>query len=250
MRILLSNDDGYHAPGINVLADLLKKDHDVIVIAPDRERSACSHGITLKETIAMELIKKEENITVYSISGTPADSVKIALDKLKDDPPDILISGINKGQNLGIDSRYSGTVAAGFEGVIRGIPSFALSLFLSKEEMLFENAAIHGCKIIMKLLKSDFDFNRTLVNINVPNTVDIKGIKITRLNKNLYNDTYPSIEKIDGKDILKPQGSLVVKDIEDDVDYEAVTHGFISVTPFKLDQTEYEKIDSLNKILN
>ncbi len=127
MNILLTNDDGIDAEGINTLAELLSKHHNVVMVAPENQRSASSHSITIYEPIIVKQVKKSYNVEAYSISGTPADCVKVALDKLVPDNIDIVISGINKGLNIGNDILYSGTVSAAIEGSMYKVPSIAVS---------------------------------------------------------------------------------------------------------------------------
>lgn len=167
MKILISNDDGVHADGINYLMKALSRKHDVIMVAPERERSSCGHGLTLGEPVRV----REVEDRIYSCSGTPADCILFALDiHYKDKRPDLIISGINHGANLGQDRFYSGTVAAAREGVFRGVPSIATSLaFKNKHETKhFEDAANYLAKLVDKNIQECIPFMH-LLNINIPN---------------------------------------------------------------------------------
>lgn len=156
MNILLTNDDGIEAEGINTLAELLSKYHDVIMVAPENQRSASSHSITIYEPIIVKQVKKPYNIEAYSISGTPADCVRVALDKLVPDNIDMVISGINKGLNIGNDILYSGTVSAAIEGAMYKVPSMAVSAqFIKNKKENYKIAAKYALRMLNRLKKED-----------------------------------------------------------------------------------------------
>lgn len=255
MKILISNDDGYLAPGLLALVDAFAQEHELIVVAPDREQSATSHKITLDRPLRAHLATEKPNLLVYAVDGTPADCVKLAFDTLLDSPPDVVISGINRGPNLGIDTRYSGTVAAAFEGVQMGVPSFAVSLAGTEGPLRFDQAARFAREVIHRLLHSDFNFSGTLVNINVPNIASVAGLKVTRLHRDIYRECY--VEQADprGRSCHWLVGKLEETDQDPGSDRQAVQSGFISITPLKLDQTDYGRraelessIDSVYKV--
>jgi 5'-nucleotidase len=249
MKILISNDDGYNGEGIIALAKRFSLEHEVTIFAPENQRSAFSQSITMANPLRVTKVSKEKNLTIYHVNGTPADCVKIGLN-LMDKLPDLVLSGINKGANTGFNTRYSGTVGAAFEGVIKGIPSFALSLAIDKNlKPNFENAADYSYNLITKILGSNFDFTMTLLNINIPSISNIKGIRTTYLNKNFYDDQYEKRVDTFGKDYYWLSGEFPMDSLGEGSDQMAVNNGYISVTPLKVDQTYHEKLELLNSII-
>lgn len=243
MNILVTNDDGIHSEGIKVLAKSLKKLGNVFVVAPDRERSAAGHSLTLHHPLRVEEIT--ENF--FSVDGTPTDCVNLALNGLLGVRPDLVFAGINKGANLGDDITYSGTVAAAIEGTLLGVPSVAISL-ATKKEFIFEPAGRFafevGKKVIAKGMPKD-----TLLNINVPNLPEneLKGCRITKQGKRIYGDAI--VEKSDprGRKYFWIGGDELGFEHREDSDFQAVSDGCISVTPLHLDLTNYA---SMNEIIN
>lgn len=187
MRILISNDDGVHAPGINFLMNALKKNHEVIMVAPERERSSCGHGLTLGEPVRV----KEINENIYSCSGTPADCILFALDiHYKKKRPDLIISGINHGANLGQDRFYSGTMAAAREGVFRGVPAVATSLVYKKDQKKhFDMAAEYIASLADKNIQECIP-QMHLLNINIPSLPkeEIVGSELTTPGYQVYSE--------------------------------------------------------------
>ncbi len=232
MKILLTNDDGFHAPGIQTLYRLLKKkNHEVAIIAPNTEKSASSHSVTLFQPL--RLYKKGENC--WAVSGTPADCSIIASKKMIHFVPDIVISGINRGQNMGEDVLYSGTIAAALEAMYLGMKSIAVSLVAFENEK-YETAA----KVISKLLDENIleqIKEGEILNINVPNVEfeKIKGVKSTFLGHRIYNDFVVEQEDPFGKKIYWIGGSAPEWKILAGSDYSAVNNGFVSITPIKPD---------------
>jgi len=243
VQILISNDDGYLAPGIKVLAQALKEIADITVVAPDRNRSASSHSLTLTRPLR---ITTHQN-GFYSVDGTPSDSVHLAITGvMKDNHPDMVISGINDGANMGDDVLYSGTVAAATEGRFLGYPSIAVSMG-SFNPKHFESAGKAVLKLITaiqdKPLKPD-----TILNVNVPDLPwdEIKGFKATRLG-NRHKSEDAIIEKDPrGVDIywVGPPGPE--QDAGEGTDFHAVRSGFVSVTPLQIDLTRYESLNELS----
>jgi len=177
--ILVSNDDGVHSPGLHLLAERLGEIGEVYVVAPDRERTAASHALTLHKPLRLECLKER----VYSVNGTPTDCVNLAVNHILPEKPALLASGINKGGNLGDDVTYSGTVSAAMEGILLGIPSFAVSL-VAKKDFDFEGAADFSVKLAAQILKRGLP-HYTLFNVNVPNlpSHQIQGVQMTSLGK-------------------------------------------------------------------
>lgn len=229
MKILTSNDDGVGAQGNIVLRETLGKEHEVITIAPNRERSSCGHGITLGEPIRLD--KRSKN--VYACSGYPADCVLVGLGHLlKDDRPDLVVSGINIGANLGQDRFYSGTVAAAREAAFRDVPAIAVSLVINdfKEKPHFEAAA----NFINKLISNGIDKvipKMSVLNINVPNLAEnqIKGVKIAATGYQIYSEEVVERQDIRGKSYYWLGG--IYKGHRDiaNSDCNVVTEGYISV---------------------
>ncbi|MEK7803245.1 MAG: 5'/3'-nucleotidase SurE [Deltaproteobacteria bacterium] len=241
--ILVSNDDGIHSEGIKALVRALKRVGEVFTVAPDRERSAASHSLTLHRPLRVEKIGPN----AYAIDGTPTDCINLAVNGILKKRPDLVVSGINKGGNLGDDVTYSGTVSAAMEGTLLGIPSFAISLVsISRDNFDFKNAARFAARLARFILKNRLPKD-TLLNINVPDVDEIKGYRITKQGKRLYGDAV--VEKVDprgkkyywiGGDILKWEGG-------EDTDFKAITSNFISITPVHLDMTNYASFKELHK---
>lgn len=236
-RILVTNDDGVFSEGLKLLREALAELADVTVVAPDREQSASGHSLTLDRPLRMQMLEEE----LYSVDGTPTDCVNLALQWLmKDDPPDLIVSGINFGFNLGDDVTYSGTVSATFEGTLMGIPSVAFSQEVS-EHFSFERAACFARQLVgllaTKKLPPDL-----LLNVNVP-AGDINGVRLTRLGRRVYQQSV--VEKFDprGRRYFWIAGKPVWHE-DSGTDHEAVLKGCISITPLHLDLTDYRSLDS------
>jgi 5'-nucleotidase len=244
VKILITNDDGFYAEGIKQLKDALKDKNDVYVVAPDRERSATSHSLTLDFPLRI----KEKGEKEYAVDGTPTDCVLVAIHGLmKENKPDLIISGINHGANMGEDVTYSGTVAAAFEGSILGIRSVAISL-VGKENLIFDSAKLFITGFVNCF--KDFGLKKgTLFNVNVPNLPpsDIEGITITKLGKRIYRDDI--IQQIDprGKYYYWIGGDTPIWEDIKGTDFDAIENNKISVTPVHLDLTHYESIEKMKK---
>ena len=248
MRILVSNDDGVNSEGLLLLADALEElACEVFIVAPDRDQSAASHSLSLHRPLRADKIDQR----TYSIDGTPTDCINLAVNGLlKDKKPDLIVSGINMAANMGDDITYSGTVSAAIEGTLLKIPSIAISLD-ARNNFKF-NTATHYSKIIARYVLDNGLPVDTLLNMNVPNLDldEVKGIKITKQGKRLYEE--PIVEKIDprGKEYYWIGGNeLGYLDI-DNSDIIAVNEGFVSVTPIKLDLTDYNYLEKLDSDLN
>lgn len=244
MNILLTNDDGVQADGIIKLAEFLKGTHNVTVVAPDRERSAVGHAITLHKPLRLINIKKDDGLIVYSVNGTPSDCVKLALDVIFKGKPDLVISGINYGLNLGTDVLYSGTVSAAIEAAIYSVPSIAVSLD--------ENADINDKRIykfLSQLIRNVqyYGFQKhTLLNVNIPVLKQkIKGIKITTLGTRIYIENFTKNIDPHGKEYYWMAGKLSEDENDERTDIVSVKNGYISITPIHFDLTRYDLIDIL-----
>ncbi|OQC47498.1 MAG: 5'-nucleotidase SurE [Candidatus Marinimicrobia bacterium ADurb.Bin030] len=247
--ILVTNDDGIAAPGINALVLALKSIGEVIVIAPDSEKSAVGHAITLSDPIRVTDFSKNGLWRGYSVSGTPADCVKIAVGALLERRPDLVVSGINLGSNAGINVIYSGTVSAATEGTILGIPSIAISL-ATYSDPIFEPAAEFAIQISQLVLKKGLP-ERTLLNINVPNVPkeQIRGIRITRQGMATFAELFD--RRVDPRNRIYywMDGKKAELEEGEDVDDVAIRENLISITPVKYDLTNYEFIPELQNWL-
>ncbi|HNB20798.1 MAG TPA: 5'/3'-nucleotidase SurE [Candidatus Melainabacteria bacterium] len=251
MRILLSNDDGITAPGIRTLAERLSRDSDneVYVVAPDRERSATGHCLTLHKPLRVTVEELPGKVKkAWSTTGTPSDSVKLAVSELLPEKPDLVISGINNGPNLGSEILYSGTVAAAMEAAFMGLPSIAVSLFWG-ENRRFDVAA----EFIAKLVHTVPDMKmreRSLLNINVPNVPyeEIAGVAITEAGIRLYDDRFERREDPRGKTYYWLTGHAVDTHEAETSDVHAVLHKKISITPVAFNMTDHQAVTRLSAL--
>jgi 5'-nucleotidase len=239
--ILLTNDDGFRATGIHRLREALAHLGQVMVVAPEREQSAAGHALTLTSPLRINWI---DNRTI-SVDGTPTDCVLLAMRGLLDRKPDILVSGINHGPNLGDDVTYSGTVAAAFEGTLLDLPSVAISVN-AWQDCDFSAAAAFAPRIVEAVLNHGLP-EGALLNVNAPSAPAeaIKGIKITKLGKRLYRDAV--VRKTDprGRDYYWIGGKAPIWYPGEETDFEAVDHGMISITPLHLDLTDYQSMQAI-----
>lgn len=244
MHVLVSNDDGVEAPGIRRLATRLKEMAKVTVVAPDRDRSGASNSLTLDMPIRAEMLTEG----VIRVMGTPTDCVHLAITGLLEDEPDMVVSGINAGGNLGDDVIYSGTVAAAMEGRFLGLPAIAVSLVLDDERSArhFDTAAEAVMRIMERLRKDPLPAD-TILNVNVPDLgwSDIRGFEVTRLGHR--HKAEPVIRTTDPRDRplywIGPPGAE--QDAGEGTDFHAVRRGFISITPIHVDLTRYTALDKV-----
>ena len=242
MRILISNDDGVFAPGLQALAKELAKIAEIEVVAPDRNRSGASNSLTLNRPLT---IKKLEN-GYYSVEGTPTDCVHVAVTGFFDSPFDMVVSGINDGANLGDDTLYSGTVAAAMEGRYLGLPAIAISM-VGDQIHYYETAAQIAKQLVLQLQTNGLP-SQTILNVNIPNSpiAQIKGMQVTRLGTRHCAEGV--IRDYD------PRGRLIYwigrpgmeADCGVGTDFYAINSGFVSVTPLHLDMTHYKMFDPLS----
>ena len=248
MRILITNDDGIHAPGMHVLEAIASEfSHDIWICAPSEEQSGAGHSLTLNRPVRLQRFGERR----FAVTGTPTDSVMMALREVMDGPPDLILSGVNRGANLGDDITYSGTVSAAIEGALAGIRSIALSQVYSQEtsgtDAEFAAARAWGPKVIQPLLDAPFA-TRTLVNVNFPPRApsEVKGIRVVR--QGFHDYSRGSI--VEGKD---PRGHRyfwfglhpIEHTLDHGTDLEAIDDGYIAVTPLQLDLTHHSAIGDL-----
>jgi 5'-nucleotidase len=241
MYILLSNDDGYFAPGLSILAEHISKIADIVVVAPERNRSGASNSLTLDRPLSVRVAHNG----YYYVNGTPTDCVHLAVTGLLDQLPDMIISGINDGANMGDDTIYSGTVAAAMEGFLLGIPSFAVSMS-QHNATHFETAA----KVIIEMI-AHYQKNPLpppmLLNINVPDIPyeQIQGKVVTRLGKRHKAEPVIQSKSPRGEKLywVGPAGSA--QDAGEGTDFYAVANNKVSITALQADLTNYQQLDTL-----
>jgi 5'-nucleotidase len=241
--ILVTNDDGVHAPGLQILFNETKKIGRPIIIAPDRDNSAASHSLTMNRPLRVRELEDD----VYSIDGTPTDCVTIGIGKILKHKPDLVISGINPGANLGDDVSYSGTVSAAIEATMLGIPSIALSLAtMDTGPIHYETAAAFGVKLAGIILERGLPQD-TLLNVNVPNCneAEINGVFFTRRGRRLYEGAIKETFDPWGRKHYWIGGGTPSWDAGEDTDSSAIAANKISITPMHLDPTNHEALELL-----
>lgn len=246
MLILLTNDDGVHSEGLLALMETLSRDHSVYIVAPERERTCIGHAITLHKPLRA----RQAGEHVFVSNGTPVDCIYLGVKKLLPQRPDLIISGINRGPNMGQDVNYSGTVAAAKEGAFLGIPAIALSI-VAREDFLFRDAAQVAAELVPLVGGTAAHEESAVLNVNVPNRPfpDIRGFQVTRLGKRIYTDNV--VERVDprGQVYYWIGGNGDRYELTEGTDFFAVEHGFVSITPLALDLTSLSSIDHYTKHL-
>jgi len=241
LRLLLTNDDGIRAAGLAALERTLAGLGEIDVVAPDRERSAAGHSLTIEHPL--RAIHHDPHH--WSVTGTPTDAVLLAIETLLPQRPDWVISGINHGPNMGEDVTYSGTVAAAMEGCILGVPAIAVSL-AAKSEMLFDPVAPALRAVIEKLLQFRLGKNM-LLNVNLPNLPadQVRGVRVTRLGSRQYRDSVVARQDPRGRDYYWIGGTGPDWAPDERSDAQAIAEGWISVTPLSTDLTHYPAVMDL-----
>lgn len=244
--ILISNDDGIYADGIYALWEAMTEIGNTIVVAPNTEKSAVGHAITLSDPIRIEEVNRAGGFKGYAVNGTPADSVKIAVKAIMDVKPDIVISGINAGANVGQSLLYSGTISAATEGTFLGIPSIAISLDALRD-MDFSTSKTVAKKIAQMVIEEGLP-NDTLLNINVPKDIKggLKGYQVTHQGGIYFKDNFEKREDPRGRVYYWMSGEVKDKDTEIDSDGVAIRKGYVSITPLQLQMTNFKFIQELN----
>jgi 5'-nucleotidase len=238
-KILVTNDDGIHSAGIKALAEALEELGDVVVVAPAHEMSAASHSLTLMRPLRIDKIDERH----YSVDGTPTDCITLAMSHiLKDDPPALVVSGINKGGNLGDDVTYSGTVAGALEAAIYGLPGIAMSL-VQRVNFDFAPAAELARELARRVLGDGLP-QGTLLNVNVP-PGPVRGVRVTKQGTKIIKPTI-----IEGTDPRQRKYYWIGEESltwneEAGTDYEALRHGLVSITPLRNDMTDYRVLDEI-----
>ncbi len=243
-NILVTNDDGIFAPGIYALWEAMQEIGEVTIVAPDTEKSAVGHAITITDPIRVQQIHRKNGFEGFAVKGTPADCVKIASRSLMKTPPDIVVSGINSGANVGSNIIYSGTVSAATEGTIIGIPSIAISLNSIKGGDMTASQKV--AKTIVKKVLGNGLPKGILLNVNVPNIPldSIKGYRITKQGKLVFKDRFEKREDPRGKFYYWMKGEII-NDTNSDTDGFAIQNDFISITPIHYQLTEESFLKTL-----
>ena len=247
MRLLLVNDDGIDSEGIQSLAREIEKEHELIIVAPSDEKSAQSQALTLKKPL---VVKEIELVGIksktYSVSGTPADCVRVAIDSLIEEPVDLVLSGINRGLNVGMDVLYSGTVSAAIEANLYKIPSIALSAQWENGKINYDITVEYG-RYIIERIKDELIDKNMIISINTPYVEDkdqVKGIKVCKVGGIVYDSYIMEDGKIKDERIIKTNGRIRKID-EDDTDRYYVSQNYVTITPLQYDLTNFELIDKV-----
>lgn len=247
MLFLVTNDDGYLAPGLRSLSGALEELGEVVVVAPDREQSATSHSLTLHHPLRVRQTADNR----YHVDGTPTDCVMLAVNAILERRPDYVFSGINHGGNMGEDVSYSGTVSAAMEGTLLGIPSVAVSLVHANEEWLegYGHVVRRLARMIVDEPRQTLFPADTLLNVNLPDRHPdtIEGVRITTLGKRVYSDPVLTDKDPRGKTYYWIGGGEPTWEGPEEADYRAVERGYISITPVHLDLTNHRVIPHLKK---
>jgi len=244
MRILLSNDDGYKAEGILTLADSLQGLADVTVVAPERNRSGASNSLTLEYPLHVHQADNGH----YYIDGTPTDCVHLAITGLLEQEPDMVVSGINAGGNLGDDVLYSGTVAAAMEGRFLGLPAMAVSLAGPEPQQHYATASEVAVRMVKKLMQEPLPAD-VILNINVPDVPveQLQGFEVTRLGHRHKAEPVVKMQDPRGRDIYWVGPAGAEQDAGPGTDFHAIRRGCVSITPLQVDLTSYRSMDGLAK---
>ncbi|TDM00110.1 MAG: 5'/3'-nucleotidase SurE [Flavobacteriaceae bacterium] len=243
--ILVTNDDGITAPGIRHLAKLAQSFGDVYVVAPDKPQSGMGHAVTINTTLFCEEVKIDDGcIKEWSCSGTPADCVKIGINELLPQKPDLVLSGINHGANSAINVLYSGTMSAAIEAGIEGIPSIGFSLLDFSYGADFKSSLGYLSKIISAVLENGMP-PEVVLNVNIPKGDGVKGIKICRQAKSNWKESFVKRESPMGKPYYWLTGEFLNLDTGPNTDIEALEEGYISVVPTGFDLTHHQHLGTL-----
>ena len=243
--ILLCNDDGFNAEGLRALRKELLDLDDVVIVAPETEQSAMGHAITLNQPLKVRKVEEEGEFIGYAVNGTPADCVKLAITVLLDEPPKLVVSGINLGGNLGICALYSGTVSAATEAMVMGVPSIAVSLDTYVDPD-FIPAAKFTRKFIPQLLKKGLP-DGVVLNINVPpvSESEFAGVAITRQGKSRVIEEFDCREDPRGRTYYWLAGEMLFEETEEGADCVMIAKKYVSIAPIHFDLTHYPSLDKL-----
>ncbi len=244
--ILVSNDDGVHAKGLNELIGMIRPLGDVVVMAPDSPRSGAACSITSTMPIRYKLVHKEDGLQVYMCSGTPTDCVKLALDTvLEGVRPNVVIGGINHGDNSAVNVHYSGTMGVVLEGCMKGLPSIAFSLCDHDLDADFTPMAPYISRITEEVIKRGLP-DGICLNVNFPKAKSYEGIRICRQTKGIWEHEWVMQCHPRGEAYYWLTGNFAENDLGEDADHWALNHGYVAITPTNIDVTAYEMMEELN----
>lgn len=243
--ILISNDDGYHAKGINSLIDMLRDMARLVVCAPESARSGYSCAFSATEPLRLKLRRKEDNVEVWSCNGTPVDCVKLALDQLLDGArPDMVIGGINHGDNASVNTHYSGTMGVTVEGCMKYIPSVAFSSCDHRSDADFEPLRPYVRSITRKVLDNGLP-QGVCLNVNFPVASEFRGVRVCRMAKGTWHHECVKMRHPRGYDYYWMTGQYTNDEPEaEDTDNWAITHGYVAITPTRIDVTDYDFLNT------
>ena len=249
MRILLTNDDGIYAKGLSALYEELSQEADCLIVAPEIEQSAVGHAITISRPLMVRRAIKNGSFLGYAVLGTPADCVKIGIKELAEKPVDLVVSGINRGANAGINVIYSGTVSAATEALIMGIPALAISLDTHKEAD-FTYAAKFARKMVRLIINNPI-IKSSAINVNIPclPAEQIKGVCVVRQGQSNIIETFE--KRVDPREntYYWISGEYSSMAQNKDTDVAALAEGYITITPIQYDLTRYDLMDTLGEIV-
>ena len=243
--ILVTNDDGIYAKGIRSLVEAMMPLGDIYVVAPDKPQSGMGHAVTINGLLRLEEVSYIDGVRAFSCSGTPVDCVKLAIYQVMHRKPDLLVSGINHGANSSINVIYSGTMSAAVEGAVEGIPSLGFSLLDHSADADFSTAAKIAEIMASNVLKHGI-MDGTCLNVNIPKSHDVKGIKVCRQAKAYWEDAFDKRIDPSGKPYYWLTGEFKVFDKGEDTDEWALANGYASVVPVHYDLTAHHAIASMN----
>lgn len=245
--ILISNDDGVMAKGISELIKFLRPLGEIVVMAPDTARSGSGCAITVTQPVHYQLVRKEVGLTVYKRSGTPADCIKLAWNTVLDRKPDLVVGGVNHGDNSATNVHYSGTMGIVIEGCLNGIPSIGFSLCSHDPGADFESAGPYIRQIASQVLEKGLPL-LTCLNVNFPDTKDIKGIKVCEQAKGRWTNEWEACPRKGDSNYFWLIGEFTDDEPENEKnDHWALANGYVAITPTKVDVTDYEFMNELNK---
>jgi len=246
--ILITNDDSITAKGISFLVEAMKPLGEIVVVAPDSPQSGMGHAITIHDPLRLKKSNQFEGIEAYTCSGTPVDSVKLAIYEVLKRRPDLIVSGINHGSNAATNILYSGTMSAAVEGAIESIPSIGFSLLDFDKDADFKAAAFYATKISKQVLLNGIP-KGTCLNVNIPkgSLETIKGAKICRQGKAFWEDSFDKRQDPFGNDYFWIKGDFTVLDKGDDTDLSALDQNYVSIVPTQFDMTAHYLISELNE---
>lgn len=245
--ILVCNDDGVFAPGIEALTEVAKEFGDVIVVAPDKPQSGAGHGITINDTLRIREVKKEQGLEVYSTTGTPVDCIKLAVNEIMHRKPDLLISGINHGSNASINVIYSGTMSAAIEGAMEGIPSIGFSLLDHSIDADFSASKDIARKIVPEILKKGLP-KGVCLNVNIPklHIEEIRGIKVCHQANGNWVEEFDARKDPSGQSYFWMTGKFVNFEENEENDIALLEQSYVSVVPVQFDMTAYKAMEQIS----